>query len=103
MRELTTDQALDVQRRWARNRFLGDIWLLGFAVAAIVLTYPATRSWVLELIQPIPPLGLFLAGIAILWWPLRRYTHCPSCHRHVSTGGRANFCPSCGVGLREHR
>ena len=103
MRELTTVQALDVQRRWARNRFLGDVWLIGFAIVAMFLTYPASRSWVLAFIAPVPPLALFLAALVIVWWPLSRYTHCPACRRHVSTGGRANFCPSCGVGLREHR
>jgi hypothetical protein len=101
MEELTPERILDVQRRWMRNRFLGDVWLLAYTVAALVYMMPASQKWILQLIAPMPPLVLLAGAVVLAWWPISRFTRCPACCRNVVGLRRATFCPNCGVRLRE--
>jgi hypothetical protein len=101
MQALTPAQVLDVQRRWTRNRFVADIWLLGLAIAAIVYLTPTSREWIRELIAPVSPVVLLVVALAAAWYPLTNYTRCPACRKHLPMGRQAHFCPNCGVRLRE--
>ena len=103
MPELTASQVQDIQRRWAKDQFRGDVWLLIFVIAGFFIALPTTRNWIFHLIAPVPPSALLVAGLLSFWWPLTKYSRCPACRTTVGSRGRVNFCPTCGVVLRERR